>query len=147
VKCCKQDFDGAEQRLNLTFFPNLLYSANKAVYYMLKGSLAAQRKETTIAEGFFNKALSLKLNSDDERAMILLQMAGIQAQKGSWNLAKNYVYQTKGLKITQSIIKDQLKQIETGIAQRGQMKVAQSMGMQSGQMASPGGKRRRPKMR
>jgi hypothetical protein len=141
------DFEGAEKRISLTYFPNLLYSANKAMYYMLKGSLAGQRKNNTEAEGYFNKALSMKLNTDDEKAMVLLQMAGIQAQKGNWNGAKNYIYQCKNLKVTQSMIKDQIKQFDTAIAQRGQMKVAQSMGMSSNQMQNPGGKRRRPKMR
>jgi hypothetical protein len=142
-----QDFVGAEERLKLTYFPNLLYSTNKAIYYMLKGSLAAQRKETAVAEGFFNKALSMKLNSDDEKAMILLQMAGIKAQQGNWNGAKAIMYQTRNLKVTQTMIKDQVKQFDQAIAQRGQVKVAQSMGMNVNQMGMGGGKRRRPKMR
>jgi hypothetical protein len=141
------EFEAAENRLKLTYFPNLLYSANKAMYYMLKGSLAGQRKNNAEAEAYFNKAMAMKLNSDDEKAMILLQMAGIQAQKGNWNGAKNYIYQCKNLKITQTMIKDQIKQFDTAIAQRGQMKVAQSMGMKTNQMMNPGSKRRRPKMR
>ena len=143
----KMDFEGAERRLDLTFFPNLLYVTNRAFYFILKGSLAANKKDNTTAEKYFNNALALKLPSDNEKAMILLQMAGIQANKNNWNGAKNYFYQAKGLKITEQALKDQFKQFETAIANRGQMKVAQSMGMKSGQMVSPGGKRRRPKMR
>ncbi len=143
----KMDFDGAEKRLGLTFFPKMLYVTNRAFYFILKGSLAAQRKDNTAAEGFFNQALALKLPSDNEKAMILLQMAGIQAQKNNWNGARNYFYQTKGLKITEPQLKEQFKQFETAINNRGQMKLAQSMGMKTGQMMAPGGKRRRPKMR
>jgi hypothetical protein len=143
----KMDFEGAERRLDLTFFPNLLYVTNRAFYFILKGSLAANKKDNATAEKYFNNALALKLPSDNEKAMILLQMAGIQANKNNWNGAKNYFYQAKGLKITEQALKDQFKQFETAIANRGQMKVAQSMGMKSGQMVSPGGKRRRPKMR
>ncbi|HMR88005.1 MAG TPA: hypothetical protein PKD51_07620 [Saprospiraceae bacterium] len=141
------DFEGAEKRLNLTFFPKYLYVTNRAFYYILKGSLAAQRKDNTEAEGYFNEALALKLPSDNEKAMVLLQMAGIQANKNNWNGAKNYFYQAKGLKITEPTLKEQFKQFETAINNRGQMKVAQSMGMKTGQMMMPGGKRRRPKMR
>ena len=79
--------------------------------------------------------------------MVLLQMAGIQAQKNNWNGAKNYFYQAKNLKITESALKEQFKQFETAINNRGQMKLAQSMGMKSGQTGMMGGKRRRPKMR
>lgn len=143
----KMDFDGAEKRLDLTFFPNLLYVTNRAFYFILKGSLAANKKDNTSAESYFNKALALKLPSDNEKAMVLLQMAGIQANKNNWNGAKNYFYQAKGLKITEQTLKDQFKQFETAIANRGQLKVAQSMGMKAGQMVNPGGKRRRPKMR
>jgi hypothetical protein len=142
-----QDFAGAEARLNLTKFPNLLYVTNRAMYYILKGSLAAQRKENAVAEGHFNKALSLNLPSDNEKAMVLLQMAGIQAQKNNWPGAKNYIYQCKALKITEKMIKEQITQFETAINNRGQVKLAQQMGMKGGQMAMPGGKRRRPKMR
>ncbi|MBP6235512.1 MAG: hypothetical protein KA270_10845 [Saprospiraceae bacterium] len=141
------DFDGAEQRLNLTFFPKLLYVTNRAFYFILKGSLAAQRKDNTAAEGYFNAALALNLPSDNEKGMILLQMAGIQAQKNNWTGAKNYFYQAKNLKITEPQLKEQFKQFETAINNRGQMKVAQSMGMKTGQGMMPGGKRRRPKMR
>ncbi|MBK9254948.1 MAG: hypothetical protein IPM42_05625 [Saprospiraceae bacterium] len=143
----KMDFDGAETRLNMTYFPNLLYVTNRAFYYILKGSLAANRKENNVAEGYFNKALALKLPSDNEKGMVLLQMAGIQANKNNWTGAKNYFYQAKNLKITETALKEQFKQFETAINNRGQMKVAQSMGMKSGQMVNPGGKRRRPKMR
>ncbi|MBK8054560.1 MAG: hypothetical protein IPK35_15175 [Saprospiraceae bacterium] len=143
----KMDFDGAEKRINLTLFPKLLYVTNRAFYFILKGSLAAQKKDNTAAEDFFTQALALNLPSDNEKGMVLLQMAGIQAQKNNWNGAKNYFYQAKNLKITESALKEQFKQFETAINNRGQMKLAQSMGMKSGQMGMMGGKRRRPKMR
>jgi len=143
----KTDFEGAEKRLNLTYFPNFLYVTNRAFYFILKGSLAAQRKDNNTAESFFNKALALNLPSDNEKGMVLLQMAGIQAQKNNWTGAKNYFYQAKNLRITESALKEQFKQFETAINNRGQMKLAQSMGMKTGQGTVPGGKRKRPKMR
>lgn len=143
----KMDFEGAENRLNLTYFPKLLYVTNRAFYYILKGSLAAQKKDNNAAELYFNQALALDLPSDNEKGMVLLQMSGIQAQKNNWTGAKNYFYQAKKLKITEPQLKEQFKQFETAIENRGQMKVAQSMGMKTGQMMMPGGKRRRPKMK
>jgi hypothetical protein len=143
----KMDFDGAEKRLNLTFKPGWLYVTNRAFYYILKGSLAANRKENNTAEEFFHKALALKLPTDNEKAMVLLQMAGIQANKNNWTGAKNYYFQCKNLKVTEPSLKDQLKQFETAINNRGQMKLAQSMGMKTGQTNMMSGKRRRPKMR
>ena len=143
----KMDFDGAEKRLNLTFKPEWLYVTNRAFYYILKGSLAANRKDNNAAETYFQKALALKLPTDNEKAMVLLQMAGIQANKNNWPGAKNYFYQCKNLKVTEPALKDQIKQFETAINNRGQVKLAQSMGMKAGQSGMMGGKRRRPKMR
>ncbi|MFZ1705955.1 MAG: hypothetical protein WAT79_16535 [Saprospiraceae bacterium] len=143
----KMDFVGAENRLNLTFKPNWLYVTNRAFYFILKGSLAANRKDINVAEEYFNKALALKLPTDNEKAMVLLQMAGIQANKNNWTGAKNYFYQCKNLKVTEASLKDQMKQFETALNNRGQMKLAQSMGMKTGQAGVSGGKRKRPKMR
>ena len=109
--------------------------------------MAAQKKDNNAAELYFNQALALDLPSDNEKGMVLLQMSGIQAQKNNWTGAKNYFYQAKKLKITEPQLKEQFKQFETAIENRGQMKVAQTMGMKTGQMMMPGGKRRRPKMK
>lgn len=140
------DFDGAEKRLNLTYFPRLLYVTNRAFYYILKGSFAAQKKNDSEAEQYFNQALSLKLPSDNEKGMVLLQMAGIHAKKNNWSRAKKIMYDAEKLKITEPQLKDQLKQVKMAIDNRGQMKAAQSMGMRTSQMM-PGGKRRGPRPR
>ncbi len=142
----KMDFEGAEKRLNLTIFPKWLYVTNRAFYFILKGSLAAQRKDNNIAEEFFKQALALKLPTDNEKGMVLLQMAGLQANKNNWTAAKKYFYQTKGLKITESQLKDQLKQMETALNNSSQIQQAQKMGYRPGQ-TNLGGKKRRPKMR
>jgi hypothetical protein len=142
-----QDFEGAEKQLNLTYFPNLLYVTNRAIYNVLKGSLAAQKKENKIAEDYFNKALALKLPSDNEKAMVLLQMMGIQMQKQNWTGAQVYLSQVKKLNITEPMIKSQVGEIEKAFASRGNLNVARSMGkagMQQMMQGGGGGKRRRP---
>ena len=144
------DMDAAETRLNLTKFPKLLYVTNRAFYYIMKGSIAAHRKDNAQAESYFNTALSLKLPSENEKAMVLMQLANINASKSKWNAAKNYFQQAKKLKVTQSDIKAQLDYFEKALNNnRGQMKAARSMGKQGMRMMQQGsgGKRRRPKMR
>jgi tetratricopeptide (TPR) repeat protein len=143
------DFDGAEKQLRLTFFPNLLYVTNRAIYYVLKGSIAAQRKENKIAEEHFNKALALKLPTDNEKAMVLLQMASIQLQKSNFAGAQNYLSQLKKLRISEPMIKEQVDQLDKAIQSRGNINVARSMGKggMAQMMRMGGGKRRRPPMR
>lgn len=144
------EFDLAEYRLNLTKFPKLLYVTNRAFYYIMRGTIAAQRKDNSVAEDYFNTALSLKLPSENERAMVLMQLANINATRSNWTAAKNYFNQAKKLNVTQSDIRNQLDYFEKALKNnRGQMKAARSMGKQGMRMMKqgPGGKRRRPKMR
>lgn len=144
------EFDAAEKRLNLTLKPKWLYVTNRAFYYIMKGTLSAQKGEQKEAEDYFNTALNLKLPSDNEKAMVLMQLANIKATKNNWTAATNYFNQAKKLKITQSEIKSQLDYFEKALANnKGQMKAARSMGKQGMRMMrqGSGGKRRRPKMR
>ncbi len=139
------DFDAAEKRLNLTKFPGLLYITNRAFYYIMKGSIKMNQGDNNGAEEQFNNALNLKLPSDNEKAMVLLQLANINATKNKWNSAKNYFSQAKKLKVSEGQLKDQMNQFEKALNNRGQMKAAQ--GTSKRMQMRPGGKRRRPKMR
>jgi len=147
----EQNFGEAEQRLTLTKFPKFLYVTNRAFYYIMKGTLSAQSGDSKVAESHFNTALNLKLPSDNEKAMVLMQLANIKAQKGNWTAATNYFKDVKKLKITQSDIKNQVDYFEKAMKNnKSQIKTARSMGKQGMRMMQQGGgssKRRRPKMR
>ena len=47
-----------------------------------------QRKNNDEAEEWLEKAQKIELPSDNEKAMVLLQLANIHANKGKWNNAK-----------------------------------------------------------
>ena len=141
------DFAGAEKRLNLTLKPEWLYVTNRSFYYIVKGSLEANNKNNKEAESYFEKALALKLPSDNEKGMVLLQLCSLNANKGNIRTAKKYFAQLKKLKITEKQIKEQVALFEKNFAQYSQMKGANMMGRKRSQMVQAGGKRRRPKMR
>jgi len=142
------DFDGAQKRLGLTLKPKWLYVTNRAIFYILQGTISAQTGDQKIAEDYFNKSLELKLPTDNERAMVLIQLASIHANRQNMTGAKNYIAQAKKLKITEAQIKEQLVLIDKGIKQNAaSMKQARSMGKQGMHAMRPGGKRRRPKSR
>ncbi|MCB0556787.1 MAG: hypothetical protein KDD02_24795 [Phaeodactylibacter sp.] len=138
------DFDACEKRLNLTLSPKLLYATNRAYYYMIKGSIALARKDVEEGEMWLKKAEEVEVPTDNERAMLQLQLANIAASKNKWKQAELYFRNAKQCKITDPNVKEQFKQFEKAFSNRGQMKQAQ-MGGQRGM--TPGGKRRRPKMR
>ena len=142
-----QNFEGAEKRLGLTLSPKLLYVSNRAFFYIIKGTIAINKNETVKAEELFNKALSLKLPTETEKAMVLMQLANINAQKNKWTAAKNHFREAKKLKVVEPQLKEQMEMFEKALNNRGQAKAAQGMGRRGQQMMRPGGKRRRPKMR
>ncbi len=143
-----QDFDAAAKRLKMTWKPDWLFSYNRAYYQMLTGTIAMQRKDMNAAETAFLKANEIGMpGGDNEKAMVWLQLANIQAVKEKWNIAQNYLKKAKEYSITEPMLRDQMKQMDIAIAQRGQMKVARQMQMQNGGMMQFSGKRRRPKMR
>ena len=139
-------FEEAEKRLDLTVKPEWLYSANHAYYNMIKGTLAASRKDNMSAEKYFAQAQAIGVPSDNESAMLELQLANIAATKNKWQQAKVHFKKLKSLKVTEPQLKEQIQQFEKALKQRGAMKAAGRSGMNPMKM-NPGGKRRRPKMR
>lgn len=143
-----QQFEEAEERLKLTVKPEWLYSANKAYYYIIRGTLAMQRKDNTEAETWLKKAQEVDIPTDNEKAMVEIQLANIAAMKNKWKQAKIHLRTAKQLKVTEPTIKAQLAQFDKAMQSRGQQKSAMSMGKQGmGMMRQGKGKRRRPKMR
>lgn len=140
------NFIGAEQRLGLTLNYKWLIGPNRAYYYIIKGTIGLNTKDFDNAEMWLNKANEMALQSDDERGMVLLQLANLNANKGKWNVAQIHFKTAKKLKITDPNLKDQLKQFEKALSNRGQLKHMRQGGKNGG-MGMMGGKRRRPKMR
>ncbi|NND06230.1 MAG: hypothetical protein HKN87_07610 [Saprospiraceae bacterium] len=141
----KTDFLGAEKRLNMTFKPRWLYSANRAYYYMIKGGIAMQFKRNDEAELLLNKAQETGLPSDNERAMVFMQLANIAVVKNNYQGAKSLMRQAKQQKVTEPQIREQLNEFEKALKNQGAMNKMRHR--QRGSMIQPGGKRRRPRGR
>ena len=142
----EQKFEEAEQRLGLTIKPEWLFTTNRAYYNMLKGTLAGANKDMDSAASYFSEAQSIGLGSDNETAMVELQMANIAASKGKWQQAQVHLKKLKSLKVTEPQIKEQVQQMEKAMKNRGAAKAAGRAGINPMTM-KPGGKRRRPRMR
>jgi hypothetical protein len=115
---------------------------------MIKGSIAIAQKKNDEGERYLKIAQAIKVPTDNEKGMIELQLASINANKGKWKEAEYHYRKLKELKITEQAIKDQMKEFDKAFQNRGQVKAASRMG--AGQMmVRPGSKskRKRPKMR
>jgi len=133
-----------KKRLGLTFFPQWLYKFNRAYYYMLLGNMATQEKDFDEAEKQFLVAQSIGLPSDNEKAMILMALANFRAQKNNWAGAENFFRQVKDLKVTEPMLKEQIKEMDKAMKQRGQAQMQMRGDMRG---FRPGSKRPRPKTR
>lgn len=145
----QMDVDKAEKLLKLTLTPKWLYATNRAYYYMLKGTIAISRNDMDEGEIWLKKAEEINLPTDNEKAVLQIQLAGIAINRGRWKQADIHYRNAKDLKISTPEIKEQLKQLEKAMQNQGQMKAAMRMGRPGGGglMQAGGGKRRRPKMR
>ncbi len=142
-----QDFDRGEKLLNLTLKPEWLYSANRAFYYMMRGTIALSRKDLNAAEGWLKKADTIDVPTANEKAMLKLQLAQIEANRKNFPAAKKYLKAARETNVKLPQIVEQMDMLDTALKQSGQVKAAQRMGKQGHQMMSRGGKRRRPKGR
>lgn len=139
------DFDACEKRLALTLNPKFLYVTNRAYYFLIKGSIAMQRNQIDVAESWLQQAQQLKLPTDNEKAMILIQMINIHMNKNRLTQANNAYRELKKLNVSGDVFKDQIKMIDDVMKQQGRMKMAGQMDKRM--MFRPGGKRKMPKMR
>ena len=139
------DLIGAEKRLNLTLKPTWLYSANRAYYYMIKGGLAMQFKKNEEAEILLTKAQEMGLPSDNERAMVYMQLANLAVIKNNFKSAQQLMRLAKQQKVTEPQIKEQLAEFNKALKNQGAM--SKMRHRHRGAVMQPGGKRRRPKGR
>ena len=133
--------------VNLTFFPRLLFSANRAYFYMLKGTIAQQRGDKLGAEKYLKGAQEIKMPSDNERAMLEMQMLSISAQRNNMTQVKNHLRNLKKYNVTDESLAEQIRQVERDMKMYSQSR-GQAMGADKSQMrqSGGGGKRRRPRM-
>ena len=138
------DMVAAQKRLDLTFFPQWLFKPNRAYFYMLKGTIAGNEKDYENAEAYMVQAQSIGLPTDNEKAMVLLSLSNFRLMKNNWPAAENYYRQLKDLKVTEPMLKEQIKEFKKVIEQKGQVNAAMRQGFRG---YVPGGKRPRPKMK
>lgn len=134
------NFEAVEKRLALTFFPGLLYKANRAYLYMIKGTMAMYKKDLTNAETWLQKAQETGLATENEKGTVYFQLANIAAQKNNWIAAQKHFKKAKEYKVSDPEMKEQYRQFERALASRGGMNPANR-----GMMIQPGGKRKRPR--
>lgn len=115
-----QQIDKAERLLSYTKFPQWLRFGYQGIFYFLKSIIAMQRKDFKASEEYTHKALAIGLPSDENEALAYINLAGIYANQRRIREAKDYVQRAKKLKVTEPMIKEQIKQIDDALHGRNQ---------------------------
>ncbi len=137
----------AEDRLKMTYFPNMLLVGYKGVYYMTHGALAMQRRDFNTAEVWLKKSLDAGLPSNNEKGTAMLQLVMISANKNNPKAAQAQFAELKKLDITEPMLKEEIKKMDKQMKQLNQAMSPSMMSMMGGKGFRPGGKRRTPRMR
>ena len=140
----EQKIDEAEARLAMTKYPQYLFPANKAYFYMIKANIALMRKDAKLAEAHLREASKYDMPSGNETAVIEVQLANLAAQKGAWPEVNKRIQTIRKLKVTEPMITEQVEMLEKAYRNRGNVLAAQRMGVGP---RGQGSKRRRPRMR
>ena len=113
-----EDLDGAEKVLDYTKFPNLLLKMNKAYFHLLKGMIAMKRNQYPEAETLMQRAYDIGLPTDNDKGMVLFNLAQLNYNKRKFNAAKLQLRQIKELDIKEPMLLEQVGQLESALKVR-----------------------------
>jgi Flp pilus assembly protein TadD len=108
----------AAKLLRQVWIPGLLVKRNQAYYYFTKGMLELQREELDVARPLLEKALSLGLQSANDRALLQLNLAHIYFVKKDLQTAATYLDQAEAEDAKDLMIQENLKKMRTVLAQK-----------------------------
>ena len=91
---------------------------NKAYFYLLKGMIAMKRNEYTDAEMLMQKSYDIGLPTDNDKGMVLFNLAQLNYNKRKFNAAKIQLRQVKELDIKEPMLLEQVGQLENALKAR-----------------------------
>ncbi|MGB0863310.1 MAG: hypothetical protein ACPG19_09040 [Saprospiraceae bacterium] len=109
------DLDGAERILGYTKFPKLLLKMNQAYFKLLQGMIAMQRKDSVKGEALLQEAYDIGLPTDNDRAMVLLNLAYSNHGKRKFQVAKGQLRQIKEMDITDITLLTKVAELEQAL--------------------------------
>lgn len=107
--------DQAEKILKFTQFPELLVQRNRAYYHFTYGMIALQRKALPAAEEHLKKALDLKLDTANDRALAALNLAHLYFVQQNPDDCQQFLQRAKAEKASDLMIKDQIGKLESAL--------------------------------
>jgi tetratricopeptide (TPR) repeat protein len=96
-KLKKDDFEGAELALAKTPNPQYLKKSHKSYYHFTKGMIELNRDNFDLAYDELNSALSIGLRTDNDSALVYLNLASLELQRKRYKEAGEFLKKSKNL--------------------------------------------------
>jgi len=109
-----QNFEKAERLLLEIKNPDRLKKSRRGYYEFMYGNIELKRQNFPEAERHFQIASKFKLKNENEKALVLVQLANLNIKKNEFEKAGAYTDIAKELKIS-SRVKDIIQKIEQEI--------------------------------
>lgn len=91
----KEDYKKAEALLAKIKNPALLSKGQKSYYHYIKGFLAIEKKEWSIAISELNSALSIGLRTENDKSIALLNLANVEFELKNYTNVKKYIVKVR----------------------------------------------------
>src|SRR5579859_329588 len=101
-KIKKQDFAKAEKILLQTKYPHFLKKEQRGFYHFTKGLVEASKNNSENARRNFMEALKFGVRTENNVAIINLNLAEIEAERGNINEAKLHLQKMRSMKYNPS---------------------------------------------
>lgn len=102
-KLGKNDLNEADRLLQMTRYPQYLGRTQKAYYFYIKGCVEANKENLPQAAIAFETALRTGLRTENDKAIAMLNLAGIHYSLDEHEKAVKYLYAAKNLKYSPAL--------------------------------------------
>jgi tetratricopeptide (TPR) repeat protein len=116
----RQNFDKAEKSLAKIKNPDKLTGTNKSYFHLTKGVLALSKQKLELAERELKASLKAGLKTENDQAIVYLQLSGIELSKRNKKKAEEYLSKCKSLKHHKALDAEIIK-LEAMFKQANQM--------------------------
>ncbi len=94
----RENYDNAESLLSKIKNPKLLKKGQKSYYYFIKGFIELNKNNFHESFDYLTQALETGLRTENDTAIVILNLAGIELNRNNYDEAERYIAKTKSLK-------------------------------------------------
>ena len=108
----KEQFEKAERILNQVRYPELLKKEQRGFYHFARGLIEANRNNSDAAYRNLSDALKFGVRTENNIAIINLNLAGLDFEQGKINEAKEHIKMARTMKYSPALESELLKMEE-----------------------------------